>query len=190
MDFEYVSPERQALMSTPQDVKDNLRPIYLVDDEAMKVEMREWEATVCQDSNGAKLRTDEQARSNVDFDRTASRPFRAHHSRRFHHDYDPPYRQSHSYPPRHPTYYDSGDHRRRAYCHERRYRTSSPDTLHNRAEATFVPAMADLDVKEEPRDDRRGVDSYRGGGYNNKRRRDGKLAMKRADFLRDTDTRR
>jgi hypothetical protein len=33
--------------------------------------------------------------------------------------------------------------------------------------------MADLDVKEERDYDRRGTDSYRGGG--NKRRRDGKL---------------
>lgn len=183
MDFEYVSPERQVLMSTSQDVEDNLRPIYLVDDEAMEVEMPEWEQTTRQDSNGAKLRADEQARSNVNFDKTAPRPIRAHHSRRFHHDYDPPYRQSHPNPPRHTTYYDSGDHRRRAYCHERRYRTSSPDTLRDRAEAASVSAMADLDVKEEPRDDRRGVDSYRGGGYNNKRRRDGKLAMKRPDLI-------
>lgn len=35
--------------------------------------------------------------------------------------------------------------------------------------------MADLDVKEERDYDRRGTDSYRGGG--NKRRRDGKLLM-------------
>ena len=33
--------------------------------------------------------------------------------------------------------------------------------------------MADLDAKEEREHDKRGTDSYRGGG--NKRRRDGKL---------------
>jgi hypothetical protein len=88
-----------------------------------------------------------------------------------------------SHAPAYSVYYDHDDSRGRAYYYERRDKEPSPETLRNRAEATFVPAMADMDVKDvkeerEERTDRRQGDFYRGGGGgNNKRRRDGNLPL-------------
>ena len=87
-----------------------------------------------------------------------------------------------SYAPARSVYYDHDDSRGRAYYYERRDKEPSPETLRNRAEASFVSAMADMDVRDtkqerEERTDRRQGDFYRGGGGGNKRRRDGKLPL-------------
>lgn len=103
----------------------------------------------------------------------APRPIKAHRRRRSRHRaYNTPYRHSNYYKSGYATYFDRDAYRpRRSHYSPSRQRDDSPEALKHRSKAIFVAAMADLDVKEERDYDRRGTDSYRGGG--NKRRRDG-----------------
>lgn len=159
MDYQFVCPERQALMSMPN------ADVPHMDDEPIEfeVEMRD-----------ANLDANKQARTtNRNLYNNPSRLIRAYNSRlnrypRFH-SY-----QDHDRPPRGDSVKQEESYRRHAFEDNHRDRAPSPDTLRNRAEAVFVSAMADLDVREE-REDRRDGDRYRGGGHN-KRRRDGELA--------------
>jgi hypothetical protein len=177
MDFEFNSPKGEATTNAPEQVQHAAPTVSLANHESMEVETRDVESTRQEHPNDAN-RINEQARS------TASRSIRAHQPR-----YNPNQRPSRYSRRAHPftAYRDSDDSRRRAYRYDRQYQNAPPDTLQNRTEATFVSAMADLDVKDE-REGRRDGDRYRGGGYN-KRRRDGKLASKSPECLRDTDSR-
>lgn len=178
MDYEYVSPERRALMHGTEKSPNVAVPISLIDDEPMEVEMHDMQVEptlACQEhSNDANRFHDEQARSTLDFSNTAQRPIRAHRNRSNNFRLSNRYSQHHHYTSRQSVYRDLDDARGRVYHYSRQTCEPSPDALRNRGEAIFVSAMADADVKEE-RDDRRDGDRYRGGGHN-KRRRDGELA--------------
>jgi hypothetical protein len=156
MDFEFVLPEQHALMNGPEHTAPAMSP-----SEPMEVEARE---SICANH------IEEQARDTQDISNTASRPLNAH----FPHPISDrriarkPYR---SYP----------SIRRSA---RRPSLSSCQRAAQDRAETTFVSAMADLDIKEE-REGRRDGDRYRGGG--NKRRRDGKTLC--SERLHDIDSR-
>lgn len=157
MDYQFVCPERQALMNVPDAEGPH------TDDEPIEFKV---------DANfGA---SDGRARtSNRNLYNTPSRPIRAYNSRLNRYPRFRSYRD-HDRPPRGDLVHPEGNHRAHTFEDYASNRAPSPDALRNRAEAVFVSAMADLDVREE-RDDRRDGDRYRGGGYN-KRRRDGELA--------------
>lgn len=165
MDFEFVSPERRALMfQIHEPTHDPLTDInaWLLEDGETR------EDGACQaGTNRVGAQALMEAAPDVDIDLNISKPrhIREHRSRRAH-------RQS--YAVQSPRYHDWDKDCSRANAYERQLRAPSPDSLKHRAQAIVVAAMADLDVREE-RDDRRGGDNYRGGG---KRRRDGKLAAK------------
>jgi hypothetical protein len=186
-DLEFVSPERRALMVAGDSILDlqhAAAAVSLVDDEPLEVEMRDV-PTVRATRQAEERANVEQAPSTLDFYNAIPRPIRAHRSRHNH------YQSANRYPSNghslfHHPHCDLDDARGRAFHDQRQYREPSPDTLRNHAEATYVSAMADVDVKEE-RDDRRDGDRYRGGG-NNKRRRDGKLATRMLQRGRITDT--
>jgi hypothetical protein len=190
---ELVISAMQVRIDAPEDSQFALGAVSLLGDEPMVVEMRDAEEpTFSQDHSNRTNRFGQQearARSNHDFYKTAPRRIRAHRSRRNRCQTSDQHQQGDYCTPRYSLYRDLDNARGRAYHFERQHREPSPETLHNRAEATFVSAMADLDVKEEPREDRRDGDRYRGGG-NNKRRREGKLATPQAKALHDTDIRR
>lgn len=157
-----MCPERQALM--------NAADVYgpHVDNEPIEFETRDANFTARQEHTN---RIGNQARNHNFY--TPSRPIRAYNSRlnrysRFHRYHD------NDHPPREYSGRQEDNYHRRAFDSYSSDRGPSPDALRNRAEAVFVSAMADLDVREE-REDRRDGDRYRGGG-NNKRRRDGELA--------------
>jgi hypothetical protein len=177
-DYQFMSPERQALLNAPADSQHVGVAVSLVDDEPMNIEMRDADLR-----QGANC---EQARSTLDFHNPVPRPIRAHRSRRNRNRSSYQYPQNDHYAPGYSKYRDLDDTRGRAFPYERQTRQPSPETLFNTAGVTIVTAMAELDVREE-RDDRRDGDRYRGGG-NNKRRRDGKLATERPQVLRETDS--
>lgn len=179
VDFENVSPERRNLMTAPE-----FPQLSLVDDVPME-DTRETEPTVRQDTS---LAGEQVPGRDLDFDNHAQRPIRAPRSRRNNYDAYSRYQQRDSYVPGHAVYHDPDDIRVRAYRYDREYREASPETLQNRAEARFVSAMADVDVRQEREDRRDGGDRYRGGG--NKRRRDGKPAMRHAAGSRNTNMHR
>jgi nuclear cap-binding protein subunit 1 len=133
---------------------------------------------VCQD-DAHQTNHDEQARFGREFQSfdvaPASRQIKAHRRRRSRHrQHRFPYRGSNYYTPDYASSFGRDAHRSRRDHYSPRRRDASPETLKHRPQAAFVAAMADLDVRDE-RDDRRGTDSYRGGG--NKRRRDGMLTI-------------
>lgn len=64
---------------------------------------------------------------------------------------------------------------KRAHLSTSRGRNTPPETKEHTSAAASVAPMADFDAREERDYDRRGTDSYRGGG--NKRRRDGELLI-------------
>lgn len=159
MDYQYVCSERQALMSMP-DADVDLEPIEFEDEK--------------RDANMDAMRIDHQAQtSSRNLYITPSRPIRAYNSRLNRYSRFRSY-QDNDRPPREDQVQQGHNYRARALDSYHRDREASLDSLRNRAEAVFVSAMADLDVREE-RDDRRDGDRYRGGGQN-KRRRDGELA--------------
>jgi hypothetical protein len=173
MDVEFSSLKGEALKNAPGQFEDAACTVSYADHEPMDVETRDVESTRQERPNDAN-RINEQARS------TASRSIRADYSRHNH-------KQRRARPsPRHYSYRDPDDSRRRAYQYDRQHQEVSPDTLEDRAEATVVSAMADLDVKDE-REGRRDGDRYRGGGYN-KRRRDGRLATQNLECFCDIDS--
>jgi hypothetical protein len=184
MDYDFVSPERQALLKAPADSHHGGVVHSLVDDEPMEVETRDADRIdmVRADTNH------EQARSTLDFHNPVPRPIKAHRSRRNRNQSYHQHPQNDHYSRRYSKYRDLDDARGRDFHFARQTREPSPETRFNTAGVTIVSAMAELDVKEE-RDDRRDGDRYRGGG-NNKRRRDGKLATRRPQVLRETDARR
>ena len=188
MDLDFVSDKRRKLMSGPESTQNVVEGTLHIDDVPMEVDTSDIEPTVRQEHSNGANRFDKQApRKDLDFDNTVSRPIRAHRFRRTHTDGYPRYQQGDYYTPNYSTYHDPDDTRGRAYRFERQFRDISPEALRLRREATFVSAMADLEVKEE-REDRRDGDRYRGGGGggNNKRRRDGELALQHPECCRET----
>lgn len=98
-----------------------------------------------------------------------SRPIKAHRRRR--RFYNAPCQRS-DYLSIRATYFDSGAvHLRREAVSSSCDRNTLREAPKHKSEA--IVAMADFDAREERDYDRRGTDSYRGGG--NKRRRDGEL---------------
>jgi hypothetical protein len=180
-DFKFVSPDRQALLTAPED---NQHVVSLVGGEPMEVEMRDADQIDVVRAGA----NHEQARSTLDFHNPIPRPIKAYRSRRNRNRSSYRYPQNDHYSPRYSKYRDLDDTRGRDFHFERQIRQPWPETRFNTAGVTIVSAMAELDVKEE-RDDRRDGDRYRGGG-NNKRRRDGKLATGRPQALHETDRRR
>lgn len=87
------------------------------------------------------------------------------------------YRRSDHYTPGYAHYIDRDAVRTQRAQHSSSRRNASPGTLEPTLAVASVAPMADNDAREERDNDRRGTDSYRGGG--NKRRRDGKLAALR-----------
>jgi hypothetical protein len=185
-EYNFVSPERRTLMAAPFAMPSNLavKPICLIDDMPMAVDETPARADIIRqgDTNGAN-RIDGQARErealNRDLNFDKPRGIRTHRLRQYCNQILPHWRSDH-HAPRYATYYDYDDIRGRANRNESQFREPSPETLRNRAEATYVAHMADVDVKEDRGDRRDGTDRYRGGGGgggNNKRRRDGKLAI-------------
>jgi len=192
LDLEFVSPERRRLMAAPEHSQYANGAISLIDDMPMEVEMGETETEPTvpgrqEHSNGASLMDEQAPGRDLDFDHAVPRPIRAPRSRRNLYDAYPQHQQGDYYAPKPALYHDPDDPRGRACRYDREYREASPETLRNRAEASFVSAMADTDVKQE-RDDRRDGDRYRGGG--NKRRRDGELATQHPRSLEDTNMHR
>jgi hypothetical protein len=193
MEIDFLHAEQLTVMNAPVTSQQAIGAVSLTDndDESvhMEVDRRDAKSTVRQEHSNGANHFDGQARahSNLDLHRTAPRRIKAHRSRRKYYDSFNRYLQHDCYAPRYSVYHDPGDSHGRA-CHpDRGYREPSQETLRNRAETRFVSAMADLDVKEEPREDRRDGDRYRGGG-NNKRRRDGKLVIRCCEDIRDTNT--
>jgi hypothetical protein len=174
-EFEFVSPERKALMDAAEDAQHGGVAV-----EPMEIDMQRDALTARQDAHH------ELTRSTLDFYNPAPRPIKAHQFRRNRGRLFNRYPLSNQYSSRSSNYRDPDDSRGRAFHYERRNRQPSLETLHSPVEATIVSSMADLDVKEE-REDRRDGDRYRGGG-NNKRRRDGKLATGSSEGLCKTDT--
>ncbi len=107
------------------------------------------------------------------FNNHHSRGIRAHRPRRAPHRGHTPFDQrANHHLQRYSNYYDRDNLRVNQYRPRRREdREDSPETRKLKAEAHFLAAMADMDVKEE-REDRRDRGGNRG---NNKRRRDGEL---------------
>jgi len=87
------------------------------------------------------------------------------------------YRRSDHYTPDYAKYIDCDAVRTQRAQHSSSRRNASPGTFEPTLAVASVAPMADNDAREERDNDRRGTDSYRGGG--NKRRRDGKLAALR-----------
>jgi hypothetical protein len=152
--FEFVSIGSQARSNVPDNPQ---RDVCLNDDEPMEVEveMRDAEPTARKEHTNcanATSRIRARARDRDDFYHTTARPIRAHRSRRNH--YRSYSRRYQNQPPPHSShlYHDLNDSRGNAYRFDRPYRELSPETTRVRVEATFVSAMADSDVKEEPRD--------------------------------------
>jgi hypothetical protein len=189
--FEFVSLERQSRMNVP----DNPQPdVCLIENEPMEmeVEMRDAERTQANGAKDGANRIDQQearARDRDDFYQTTARPIRAHRSQRNHYRSHNRRQYNHNNGRSSHLYHDLNDSRGNDYRFDRPYHELSPETLCIQSEATFVSVMADSDVKEEPREDRRDGDRYRGGG-NNKRRRDGEFATKWLLCLCGTDMRR
>lgn len=177
IDFEFMSAERrqQLMAPLPTPHESLLCQFPVLEDGSMQI-VEDGVVQVRQEAN-----YDEQARNGRDFQSfdvaPAPRPIKAHRRRISRHRvYTSPYQNPDLYTPAHAKNFDRDAHcsRRDHYSPSRR-RDASLGTLKHRSEATFVAAMADLDVKEERDYDRRGTDSYRGGG--NKRRRDGRLSF-------------
>lgn len=177
MDFEFMSAERRQQLMNPLPVQNERSDQSQCDD----VQVHGGPDNAVNHLDRAKTQPyhsnhNEQARIGRDFQSfdvaPAPRPIKAHRRRRSpQRIYNTPYRDSDYYAPGYAKYFDrDAVHSRRDHY---RLRNPSPEATKHRSEAIFVAAMADLDVKEERDYDRRGTDSYRGGG--NKRRRDGKL---------------
>lgn len=179
MDFEFMSAERRQQLMAPISISNEEAPRQYpqFNDVSMEV-VAGSEVNVRQDKPYG-TNHDEQARIGRDcqsFDvAPAPRPIKAHRRRRSRHRvYNPPCRRSDYHTPGYANYFDRDAVRsQRDYYSPSRGRNASIATLKQKSEPTFIAAMADLDVKEERDYDRRGTDSYRGGG--NKRRRDGEL---------------
>lgn len=191
-EYNFVSPERQALMVAPFPMPGDLavKPICLIDDMPMEVDETRADILRQDDPNGAnRMNEQAQERDREAPDHNFEKPrIRAHRSRQ-HRDHIPPHWRSDHRPHTYSTYYDYDDTRGRASREEHQNRDLSPETLRNRAEATSVAHMADVDVKEDRGDRRDGGDRYRGGGGggNNKRRRDGKHVIWHIEDLAPTD---
>jgi hypothetical protein len=175
MDFEFMSAERrQQLMSplpmqsdVPCQLQCNDAQMYGGPDDGLN-DLAKTQPYHASPNGQARLGRDFQS-----FDvAPAPRLTKAHRRRRSpYRIYNAPYRRSDYYTPDYAQHFDrDAAHPRRDHY---RHRIPSPEAIKHRSEAIFVPAMADLDVREERDYDKRGTDSYRGGG--NKRRRDGKL---------------
>jgi hypothetical protein len=172
MNFEFMSAERRQQLMNPLPVQE---VIPRQQSQCNDVQMHRGPDDGVKRQGPHHANLDEQARISRDFRSfdvaPAPRLIKAHRRRRSpHRIYSTPYRRSDFYTPVYAQYFD-----RDAACSRRdhyRHRNPSPEAIKHRSEAIFVAAMADLDVKEERDYDRRGTDSYRGGG--NKRRRDGK----------------
>lgn len=124
---------------------------------------------------------DEQARFGRGFQSfdvaLASRPVKAHRRSR----HNSHYRRSDHYTPEYAYYFDrDAVSTRRARLTCSRSKNASPEILNHTFAASVAP-MADIDAKEERDSDRRGTDSYRGGG--NKRRRDGEYNILRCRYV-------
>jgi hypothetical protein len=179
--FQFVSLGSQARSNVPDNPQ---RDVCLNDDEPMEmvveIEMRDAEPTARKEhTNCANVtsRIRARARDRDDFYQTTARPIRAHRSQRNHYRSHNRRQYNHNNGRSSHLYHDLNDSRGNDYRFDRPYHELSPETLCIQSEATFVSVMADSDVKEEPREDRRDGDRYRGGG-NNKRRRDGEFATK------------
>lgn len=176
MDFELMPAERRQHLMNPLPLKEEVpRQHSQCNDISMNGDPAN-EVKHFRQGQPHHANHDEQARIGRDFQSfdvaPAPRPIKAHRRRRSRYRvYNPPYRHSDYYTPGYAQYFDrDAVHSRRDHY---RYRNPSPEALKHKSEVIFFAAMADLDVKEEHDYDRRGTDSYRGGG--NKRRRDGKL---------------
>ena len=179
MDIEFMSAESRQQLMVPLSVSNEGVPRQELhfNDVAMKVTGANGVNVSRKQPYNANLI--QQARIGRDFQSfdvaPAPRPIRAHRRRRSRHRlHNHPYRHSDYYTPDYVNYFDRDACRpQRGHYSPSRRRHDSTEALKHRPETIFVAAMADLDVKEERDYDRRGTDSYRGGG--NKRRRDGRL---------------
>lgn len=175
MEFTFMSTERQQqlMVASP----DNHMPCHFSDDDVLTpggLQVR-GQGQPCVTSRF------EQARSrdfqSFDVAPAATRLIKAHRRRQRSHG--SAYRRFHDHNSAYADYFD-----RDAVCSQRDRCDSSRDrdrVLKHRFEAASVAAMADFDARDERDYDRRGTDSYRGGG--NKRRRDGELLDSRSMVL-------
>lgn len=187
MDFEFMSAECRQRFLAPVLISNKIEPCPLQTshDESMEV-VEEGEVLVRQDQH-RQPNHDGQARIGRDFQSfdvaPAPRLIKAQRHRVSRHRvYNPPYQNFESHSPGYANPIGSDVHRsRRDHYSPSQRRNASLATLKHRSEAKFIAEMADLDVKEEREFDRRGTDSYRGGG--NKRRRDGRLTTANRPML-------
>jgi hypothetical protein len=172
MDFTFMSAERRQQLTNPTPKREDPAPYQYSEEDVLTPEVK---MQVDRQDQPHRTNHNEKARGR-EFQSfyvaaAASRPTKTH--RRRQPINNSPYRRP-EYAPGYANYFDrDGFYLRRDHYNTARDRNASQGVLKRKFEA-----MADTDARDE-RDDynRRGTDSYRGGG--NKRRRDGEFISSR-----------